>query len=1416
MTQAFTATASMRTQARQRKGNGFRGRERRGNHLDPRQHHRFSGGLSDDFAGGGSRSRDDSQSVYSARDPALMIPVPDGVRGSDAVCAGPGTIASNRVAVTPYYPGSHQRSLPGSSRKLRVKASSSAKTPQTVAEFTPSSYTPAADRTEMELFQELLSNSVCKTVYHTRKMFLKPVVEEDIRAVVKRRKVLECSIEWKFNYPLTTDQKKALPQAVVVAGSRDNCILVRGCACGSSKEAARKDAVKDLLTHLGIPTMGELAEVYDWLLGQKKSQVNGFVQETVSKQSTGQVFCDIAWFWRECPSASPFVVRAAGQSPAEAIVRARADVLSRLNSGTLAPPVVSNKKTDAVAVCSVKPPSCMDDVPDTFSEKSRGNNSTPDPISGLQSDDISDIMQRSQAVIVRCGIEEKCTFVTEKKRPPTCEIVWTFMTDKGHLKTASATAPGLHKRAARASARARLLEDLGIVEAVSCSERAEARSIKTLLANNDVVAAIQRSAIFLRNSSAEGWNLLLPTVWRAALATYNEEYCRALILPLVDTTQGKGQGSASPTIDVNCKSRRLSIHLWETLLDASSILSNGRVGYNTIAFLSGGASYNHADKPERLDGVQLNLDASYFPSYRILQYFQLFRAMLAFEFRAEMSTQNGARRCEDRARNLWYEPANEATALYIELRALQKLRTGLRLQTKLTSEVDRFLHHFNIKDDDYALLIPGDPGAEEAWNNACVVRIASVAVKGSHLDMFAKLATDESLGQCLSASVFRLYALSTSVSLERMVNALRTLCLSRWPLTEKQCERNFSLPMRYILLNPETAAAKDVAQRGQVPVEFLQSFTASTESGIVTLRGRRFHDSLDPEVIPRDVNRKTSRRAVALSGSKGLLPLCPETLLGGTPGFDSLTLQQRRAVIAAVTNRLTLIQGPPGTGKTHTACAVIDVWNKAQPHRKILAVADSNVAADNLSEGLTRRGIRSARVGAGSDIDVQTYFRSHQRSLEGAYDTDFSRQKAFKYERMRLFRQLIASHQVVITTCVGSGHPMFEEFEFDRVIIDECAHSTEPASLIPLSRGCSALVLIGDYQQLAATVLSREAAERGLSTSLMERLAKSNISPVYLLDVQRRMHPSIAEFPNFQFYEGRLRNEDVNDRTRPPIRGFVFPNPAIRVCLLKVQPRRNTAAGLETIETSKVDNGTGYRHTASRFNTAEAQMVVPILESIFRHNGLTPSQIGILTPYAAQKRLIRRYLVQKYTSAALAGLDIDTVDGFQGKEKDLIIFSAVRSNVKGDVGFLSDGRRMNVMLTRARRGLIVIADPDTLQCEKTNWSTWLQWVTSRKAVIPSERLREFLGCSHPDPHAAEEIARAVCENRLPNLWRSTARESSAETAATAPAAPPSALPSSSHNGFFVDRNIDDSDDDAEDWYGEKAAAATAAALTAGT
>jgi ATP-dependent RNA/DNA helicase IGHMBP2 len=244
------------------------------------------------------------------------------------------------------------------------------------------------------------------------------------------------------------------------------------------------------------------------------------------------------------------------------------------------------------------------------------------------------------------------------------------------------------------------------------------------------------------------------------------------------------------------------------------------------------------------------------------------------------------------------------------------------------------------------------------------------------------------------------------------------------------------------------------------------------------------------------------------------------------------------------------------------------------------------------------------------------------------------------------------------------------------VVIDEAAQATEPACWIPLLRS-DRLVLGGDHCQLPPTIVSDEAARGGLAVSLMERLARLLGGDVVgRLDVQYRMHEQIMRFSSAEFYEGALV-ADASVRTHR------------LVDLPQVEDHRLTTAPLTFLDTA----GAGYDEQAgddgvSRANRQEAELVVRQV-NLFLSAGLAPHQLAVITPYAAQARLLRELL-------PIADLEIDTVDGFQGREKEAVIVSLVRSNDRGEIGFLSDVRRMNVALTRARRKLLVIGDSSTI------------------------------------------------------------------------------------------------------------------------
>ncbi len=433
---------------------------------------------------------------------------------------------------------------------------------------------------------------------------------------------------------------------------------------------------------------------------------------------------------------------------------------------------------------------------------------------------------------------------------------------------------------------------------------------------------------------------------------------------------------------------------------------------------------------------------------------------------------------------------------------------------------------------------------------------------------------------------------------------------------------------------------------------------------------------------------------------------------------EGLNESQKVACEAAISQRLTLIQGPPGTGKTHTAVRILQAWS-SQNVGTILAVADSNVAVDNLLEGLLGLGVSAVRLGQPvkvreslreATVDAQMESHPLRRDLEEHLELNEKlarrisgmkgKEKGLAHrdlnrgwkEVRRIERQMrddiLDRAQVLCCTCIGVGHQLLDGRRFSRVLLDEATQATEPASLVPLVRGARQIVLVGDHRQLPPTVISRRAENGGLRRSLFERLVAMGIEPM-LLDTQYRMHPAISDFPNRTFYEGRLV-DGITAAERPNPAGLLWNDWEVPMAFLPVN-------GDELLSPDG----------ASKENPAEAGWVAKILENLLQAGDLEEADIGIITPYAGQVRAIRDALPERNDS-----VEVHTVDGYQGREKEVIIFSCVRSNSDGTVGFLSDERRLNVALTRAKRGLIVIGDPDTLRNDET-WASWLDYIRGR-------------------------------------------------------------------------------------------------------
>jgi len=419
------------------------------------------------------------------------------------------------------------------------------------------------------------------------------------------------------------------------------------------------------------------------------------------------------------------------------------------------------------------------------------------------------------------------------------------------------------------------------------------------------------------------------------------------------------------------------------------------------------------------------------------------------------------------------------------------------------------------------------------------------------------------------------------------------------------------------------------------------------------------------------------------------------------PGLPELNHSQFSAVKAVLKKPLSLIQGPPGTGKTVTSASIVYHLAK-QNMGQVLVCAPSNVAVDQLTEKINSTGLRAVRLCAKSreaitsSIDELTLHnmvkelssaegagREQLRKLQQLKDEQgelvAADEKKYRQLRSQAERDILQAADVICTTCVGAGDPRLSNMRFRQVLIDEATQAMESEALIPVVLGAKQLIMVGDHCQLGPVIMCKKAAKAGLTQSLFERLVILGIRPIRL-QVQYRMHPCLSEFPSNMFYEGTLQNGcTASEKTLPNI-DFPWPTPNKPMFFY-------ISSGFEEMSSS----GTSY------LNRTEASTVEKIV-SHFLRGGVTPNQIGVITPYEGQ----RAYTVQcmqrngSLRTQLYQQIEVASVDSFQGREKDFIILSCVRSNEHQGIGFLSDPRRMNVALTRARYGVIVLGNPRIL------------------------------------------------------------------------------------------------------------------------
>ncbi len=488
-----------------------------------------------------------------------------------------------------------------------------------------------------------------------------------------------------------------------------------------------------------------------------------------------------------------------------------------------------------------------------------------------------------------------------------------------------------------------------------------------------------------------------------------------------------------------------------------------------------------------------------------------------------------------------------------------------------------------------------------------------------------------------------------------------------------------------------------------------------------------------------EISRQRQRLALETArGAKGTrLSILRDVLLGKqNPVFNKLEFpipfnkklndSQNQAVAFALSAEdVAIIHGPPGTGKTTTLVELMrQIVHSGQT---VLAVAASNLAVDNMLERLIDAGENVIRLG--HPARVTPALRTHtldelaeihpdmKLARKLTRDAHSLRKQSSKYFRVKpdpnlrhslreeakqllnearqiedaVTERIISNAKIVCATATGLDSDFFTRRKFDWCIMDEASQSVEPSAWIPVQYA-NRLVLAGDHFQLPPTVISPEAIRGGFDISMMERLLNINSSLSRLLNVQYRMHQDIMKFSSDVFYEGSLQ-ADESVRT-----ALLADSPQVTFSPLTDCPIHFIdTAGASYDEEQEVDGD-------SKLNPLEAELVIKKVYELLAC-GLTPDQIAVISPYSAQVKYLRERLYAKDIApvavlgggdAALSHIEIDSVDGFQGREKEAVIVSLVRSNRDGEVGFLADTRRMNVALTRARRKLIVIGDSATI------------------------------------------------------------------------------------------------------------------------
>lgn len=453
--------------------------------------------------------------------------------------------------------------------------------------------------------------------------------------------------------------------------------------------------------------------------------------------------------------------------------------------------------------------------------------------------------------------------------------------------------------------------------------------------------------------------------------------------------------------------------------------------------------------------------------------------------------------------------------------------------------------------------------------------------------------------------------------------------------------------------------------------------------------------------------------------------------------FPWLNPTQERAVNEVLWAKdVAIVHGPPGTGKTTTLVEAIN--ETLMRESQVLVCAQSNMAVDWISEKLVDRGINVLRIGNPTRVNDKMLGFTYERRFESHPDypqlwairkairelrknrkkgsenyhqkMDRLRSRAAEIE-LRINAELFGEARVIACTLVGSAHHLLEGMKFGTLFIDEAAQALEAACWIPMKRA-SRVILAGDHCQLPPTVKSIAALRAGLGKTLMERIAENKPEVVTLLKIQYRMNDEIMRFSSDWFYGGKVESapqikyRSVLDYDHP-ITWIDTSNEENQITIEGEDAPEDSASTASSVSAANQNSDLNFKEqfvgeSFGRINKAEAELTLLTLAEYFTKIGKQRVleeriDVGIISPYRAQvqylKKLIKKY---EFFKPYRRLISVNTVDGFQGQERDVILISLVRSNDEGQIGFLKDLRRMNVAMTRARMKLIILGNKDTM------------------------------------------------------------------------------------------------------------------------